>query len=107
MEKDLAILIDYNHELFPDKFVEWLQDNHHIFTAFAKQAIDVANKGFRHYSSKTIIEYLRHHTALTESGGEWKINNNYTPYMARLFDLRHPSYAGMFEYRKTNDLHNA
>jgi len=100
MEKDLAILIEYNQELFPNKFVEWLQDNHHIFTAFAQQAKDVANKGFKHYSSKTIIEYLRHHTALSEEGGEWKINNNYTPHMARLFDLRYPSYAGMFEYRK-------
>lgn len=99
MDNDLRILIEYNQDLFPDEFAQWIEENSEIWEAFVKEAIAVANKGFKHYSSKTIIHFLRHHSALSEKG-EWKIDNNTSPYLARLFDLRYPSYAGMFEYRQ-------
>lgn len=99
MEKDLKILIEYNQELFPEDFTQWIEENYQIWQAFVREAIAVANKGFQHYSSKTIIHFLRHHSAVSEKG-EWKIDNNTSPYLARLFDLRYPSYAGMFTYRQ-------
>jgi hypothetical protein len=60
----------------------------------------IINKGFKHYSARTIIHVLRHHSAITEANGEWKINNNYSPYLARLFALEYPQHATLFEYRK-------
>lgn len=109
MQQDLKILIEYNEELFPSEFVTWLENNEHIWEAFARQAKGIADKGVRHYSARTILHFLRHHSVLTETGSEWKINDHHSPYLARLFDLRYPSYAGLFEYRKTtkNDLPNA
>jgi hypothetical protein len=91
-----------NAELFRDNFLDWLPDNMHVWTAFAREVIKIQARGYEHYSARTIIEFLRHHTAVTERRGEgWKINNNYPPYLARLFDLTFPSRAGLFSYRET------
>lgn len=92
-------IISGNRDLFSDDFVEWLPSNIHIFQAFVIEAAKIHSRGFKHYSARTIIHVLRHHSAITELGGQWKINNNYSPYLARLFDLAYPHMAGMFEYR--------
>jgi hypothetical protein len=92
-------LISDNRDLFSDDFVDWLPENMHIFQAFVVEAAKINSRGFKHYSARTIIHVLRHHSAITEINGEWKINNNYSPYLARLFDLAYPHMAGMFEYR--------
>lgn len=90
-----------NKELFSDDFIGWLPENLHVWDAFVGEAAKVRSKGFKHYSARTIIHVLRHHSAVAETGGEWKINNNHSPYLARLFDLMFPHYAGMWEYRET------
>lgn len=87
--------------LFTQEFLSWLPNNLHIWDAFTREARAVINKGFKHYSARTIIHVLRHHSALYEAGGEFKINNNTSPYLARLFDVVYPAYAGLFEYRET------
>lgn len=90
-----------NRDLFTDEFVEFLPDNVHVFRAFEAEALKLRARGFRRYSARTIVHVLRHHSAVAENGSEWKINNNHSPYLARLFDLLHPHYAGMWEYRET------
>ena len=57
--------------------------------------------GFKHYSARTILHVLRHHSALQENGTPWKVNDHASPYLARLFDLRYPAHAGLFEKRET------
>ena len=88
-----------NKEHFSDDFLVWLQSNEHVFHSFRDQVFLVIKRGFTHYSSKTIIEVLRHHSALSDSGVQYKLNNNVTPYLPRLFDLMYPEHAGLFEYR--------
>jgi len=80
-------------------FFDWLEDNHHIWEAFEKQALLVSQKGFKHYSARTIVEFMRHHTAISENGDLWKINDHATPHLARLFMKVHPQYQGFFEVR--------
>lgn len=94
-------LLRENRDQFSDDFVFWLPENMHIFQAFAIEATKIHSRGFKHYSARTIIHVLRHHSAISELNGQWKINNNYSPYLARLFDLAYPHMAGMFEYRTT------
>lgn len=89
-------------EVFPPHFQAWFSENHHVWQAFVVEARKVRAKGFDHYSARTILHVLRHHSALHEAGPGWKLNNNHSPYLARLFDLRFPSMAGMFEYRLIN-----
>ncbi len=85
--------------LFSAEFLEWLPNNLHIWDAFVREANRIMATGRNHYSSYTIVEFLRHHSAVTEKGGEWKINNNHRPYLPRLFDMMYPEKAGLFEYR--------
>lgn len=95
-----------NAEKFPDDFLEWLPDNVHVFEAFAEEAFSVIKRGFTHYSPYTIVEFLRHHSAVKEKSTDgFKINNNHRPYLARLFDLVHPGSAGLWEYRVTKKVH--
>jgi len=87
-------------EQFSDEFLNWLPENAHIWIAFEQEAYKVIKAGFKHYSARTIIHVLRHHSALSERGLDgWKINNNISPYLARLFAILNPSHADLFEYR--------
>ena len=80
-------------------FDEWLENNNHIWEAFEKQALLVSKRGFKHYSARTIVEFLRHHTAISEEGSLWKINDHAIPHLSRLFMKVHPEHKGLFETR--------
>jgi len=97
----LFAIINENRDQFSDDFVDWLPENIPIFQAFCTEAIKISDIGYKHYSARTIIHFLRHHSALKEKNSEFKINNNHSPYLARLFDLVYPNRAGLFEYRIT------
>lgn len=95
-----------NADKFPDDFLEWLPENVHVFEAFAQEAFGVIKRGFTHYSAYTIVEFLRHHTAIKEKSTDgFKINNNHRPYLGRLFDMVHPAHEGLFERRITKKVH--
>lgn len=89
----------FNKDMFRDDFPEWLMENFHIWEEFERRALKVASKR-EHYSARTIVEVIRHDTAIGELKGEYKINGNFVPYLARLFALRHPRYSNLFEFRE-------
>ena len=98
-ERDMILeVVACKPEMFRADFYLWLQDNWSIWKAFEAEATRTWNKGRRHYSARTIGEYLRHETALRESGEVFKINNNEFPCMARLFVLLNPDKP-LFEFR--------
>ena len=92
-----------NADRLSEEFLNWLPDNLHVWDAFVVETLKVIQRGYKHYSSRTIICVMRHHSAISEKGGEFKINNNVSPYLARLFDLIYPQHCGLFEYRSTKD----
>ena len=98
----LMAITEQHSDTFPASFTDWLRDNQHVWNAFVAQALSVVNVGFKHYSARTIIEVLRHHSALTEGSGFWKLNDHTTAYLARLFALAYPQHAKLFEFRSTN-----
>jgi hypothetical protein len=91
--------LSFDRSQFRPDFAEWLLANGHIWSAFAARADAVWNRGRRHYSARTIIEVLRFESMLAEVGGEWKINNNYAPDLARLYRQTYPDRAALFETR--------
>lgn len=93
----LVDVVNCRPGLFRADFAAWLRENWPIWKAFEREANAVWRNGRRHYSARTIGEYLRHETALREDG-EWKINNNIVPDMARLYGLMYPE-RGLFEFR--------
>lgn len=98
---DLLQLAEDNSDHFSEEFLNWLPENPHIVNAFNFETFKVINKGFKHYSGRTILEVLRHHSNLNEKSETWKLNNNHAPYLCRLFGLMHPEHADLFEYRET------
>ena len=92
-------------ERFTDDFKAYLPENLHVWDAFERETLKVVARGFKHYSARTIVEVLRHHSALTEAAGAWKLNDWRTPYLARLFALMHPAHEHLFEFRRVNTKH--
>jgi len=52
-------------------------------------------------SSKAIFERIRWDERLTTAGEQWKANNNYTAYYARMFMLDETEFMDIFETRWT------
>lgn len=79
----------------------WLQQdgNWRIWIKFEAEAKKVWDSGRRHYGSRTIGEFIRHETVLSDSSACFKINNNAFPCLARLFLALHPECDGLFELR--------
>lgn len=95
----LCLLAASNPEI-PVPFILWLGDNIHIWEAFEAEALNVVRTGQTHYSARTILHFLRHHSVVTErSATPWKLNDHHSPYLARLFAMVHPQHADLFEYR--------
>lgn len=95
-------LVQMHPEVFPDDFLPWLEANFHVWESFERMAQEVIGRGFKHYSARTIIEVIRHHTAVAEVGDGWKLNDHCTPYLARLWGLTYPNNAKLFAVRATN-----
>lgn len=96
----LLDIVRQDRENFLPTFAAWLAENRHVWVAFEREADKVWARGRRHYSARTILEHLRHETALADSGVEFKLNNNVAPDLARLYRLRYPSRADLFELRR-------
>lgn len=103
MNSDRVSVAIGHTRLFPQEFrpdfPEWLQENSHIYVEFERRALQVAVHR-RHYSARTIIEVLRHDSAIKQLSGDFKINGNYVPDMAYLFAQLNPQHCDLFEYRR-------
>jgi len=66
-------------------FHDWLADNYYVFKRFSEEANKIRATGRERYSARTIAEFIRHETALSQYGGNYKLNNNVVPDMARLY----------------------
>jgi hypothetical protein len=92
-------VIGLKPDLFRPGFSAWLADNWGLYAAFEREANLVAATGRKHWGANTIIEYLRHETALRDVNGEFKFNDRWTSSIARLYAVMNPRNAELFEYR--------
>lgn len=89
--------------LFRPGFAPWLAENWGLYLAFEREANLVAATGRKHWSANTIIEYLRHETALRDNSSEFKFNDRWISSIARLYPLMNPGRGELFEYRTRHD----
>jgi len=89
-------------ETFPEEFVHYISENMNVYDAFEREAFRVIGRGYLHYSARTIIEVLRHHSNLSDSTERWKLADHPMPYLSRLFAAHHPVHTNFFSYRTTN-----
>lgn len=95
------VTVGAHPECFRPDFPHWLHRNYAVWIAFEYEASRVWDRGRRHYSARTIGEYLRHESAVRQEleGYEFKLNDHYWPDLARLYMLMHPDRDGFFERR--------
>jgi len=86
----LAVQVRHVFDVAPDRFRvdfrTWLRDNWSIFGAFYSRAYQMQTLGREHYSARTIIEVLRWDSDIRDSGYLFKIDGNWVPDMARLYN---------------------
>lgn len=75
--------------------------NPQIWEYFKLFSLQMLNKGYKRIGSKMIFERIRWETMIT-GDGTFKVNNNYTPYYSRKFELYYPEYEGVFSKRECN-----
>jgi hypothetical protein len=95
-----ADLVPYAAYFRPD-FLLWLAENEPIYQQFERQTLSLIDAGWAHFSARTIVEEIRHYTRHREGGAcSFKINDHAAPDLARVFAVRHPQYAQLWEYRR-------
>ncbi len=82
------------------EFEKFHAENPHVYRLFERFALRAINAGRPRLGAKAIFERLRWYTTVeTRSSDDLKLNNNYTPFYARMFEEQHPDYAGFFSKR--------
>lgn len=97
--QDALDIIDLDPDAFQPAFRPWLIENWHIWERFCREAELIWSMGRPHYSARTIIEVMRHESALRQVEG-YKINNSYVPDSGRLYGRVYPTRADFFECRE-------
>ena len=81
-----------------ERFEAFHRANPHVYRAIVKVSRGARAMGHEHYSIARIFEYLRY-TSLVTTGEEWKLNNSYRAFYARMAMSREPDLANFFETR--------
>lgn len=68
-----------------------------LFEFFTQAAIASGNP---RYSADAVCHRIRWHLEVEVKEERFKVNNNFTAYLARLFMTAHPEHDGFFETRK-------
>lgn len=83
-------------------FIDRHKRDKYIWKLFEQYALKAAQKD-KKIGAKAIMERVRWECEIEDSG-EFKINNDYTSYYARVFAIAHPEYADFFEFRQVKGL---
>lgn len=84
------------------RFEEFHEANPKVYAVLVRLAREwVQRTGSHHLGIKTLYERARWEIAMATNDPEFKLNNNYTAYYARLIMAEHPDLAGMFDLRSS------
>lgn len=75
-------------------------ENPQIYQAFEEQALKAIKRGRDKISAKLIINWIRWNEVLSSSDMNFKIDDAYQSYYARLFVEKHPEHSDAFNFRK-------
>lgn len=87
-------------------FVSFHNQNPHVFEEFERQALIAIGKGREKISAKLIINWIRWNEYLRTSDKNFRINDAYQSYYARLFLEKYPQHKDKIEVRKLRNEEN-
>lgn len=82
-----------------ERFAIFLREQPEVYPKFCELARAARAAGFKRYSARTIAERIRWHFQVEAGAEGFKLNDHYTPPMARLLERDDPSFVGFFEDR--------
>lgn len=88
-----------------EKFLDYHRANTQVWEWFEKFALEAALCG-RRIGAKAVAERVRWEAAIERKDKEFKLNNNFVAYYARIFCAKYEAYKNYFEFRETSGLQN-
>lgn len=82
-------------------FWEFHGDNPHVLRELLKLARQIKERGYAHYSINTLFEVVRWHRNLEMTDVEFKLNNNYRAYYARMIMAADTDLNELFRLRSS------
>ena len=83
-----------------ERFEAFHKSNPHVYNELCNLARQLKARGRERYGIKSLFEALRWHKAMQTSDEEFKLNNNFTAFYARLLMAQEPELDGFFEVRE-------
>lgn len=85
-----------------DRFTEFHRNNPGVYQALVRLAREwIASTGQHKLGIKALYERARWEIVITTGATDFKLNNDYTAYYARLIMTQEPDLADMFNLRKS------
>ena len=82
-------------------FARYHEENPWVYEAFKRLTFQLINAGRQNFSASAVVERIRWGVSIGDYGpDDFKINNNYRAFYARLFHMEHPQHDGFFRTRK-------
>jgi hypothetical protein len=83
-----------------ERFEEFHKTNPHVYRTLVRLAREWVNSTGRHkLGIKSLFEVARWQLAIETSDPDYKLNNNYTAFYARLIHVQEPDLDGLFNVR--------
>lgn len=95
---DRIVAINAHGLTLEQRFAAFHEANPHVYAHLRRLALDARRRG-RQVGIKMLYEVLRWQYAMQTSGDDFKLNNSYTSFYARLLMEQEPELAGYFETR--------
>jgi len=89
-----------NGESIEQAFERFHRENPHVYDELVALTTQLKRAGARRVGMGMLFEVLRWRTQLRTGGDEFKLNNNFRSYYARLIMWRRPELEGIFETRR-------
>lgn len=83
------------------RFEKFHRENPEVWKLFKRFAEDAISAGLRTLSANFLFERIRWETSVVTKGDNYKVNDHYRPYYARLWNRTHPASVAKFNTRKT------
>jgi hypothetical protein len=81
-------------------FWSFHEANPEVYRLFKRFTLQAIRAGRQHYSAYAVCHQIRWHIEIVKRHeGDWKLNNNFIPFYARVFHRDFPQHADFFETR--------